>query len=126
MGQVGIRCDSRAVTEFVGFRIGDGVVVVPGALGARLAKSTIARSGRQAGLEQEVSMGTHAVVFADAGPNFSAYVPDLPGCVAVGITVEEVTAYVRNAIELYVAGSIEFGDEVPRPSSQVVVVEVAT
>jgi predicted RNase H-like HicB family nuclease len=58
-------------------------------------------------------MSTYAVVIEDAGPNHSAYVPDLPGCAAVGITVEEVTANDHDAIELYVAASIEFGDEVP-------------
>jgi len=71
-------------------------------------------------------MSTYAVVIEDAGSNFSAYVPDLPGCVAVGATVDEVTENIHDAIELYIAASIEFGEGVPRPSSRVVDVEVAS
>jgi len=71
-------------------------------------------------------MSTYAVVIEDAGPNYSAYVPDLPGCVSVGATIEEVTTNIHDAVELYIAALIEFGDEVPRPSSQVAVIEVAS
>lgn len=71
-------------------------------------------------------MSTYAVVIEDAGPNFSAYVPELPGCVSVGATVEEVTSNIHDAIEIYIAALIEFGEEVPRPSSQVVVVDVVS
>jgi len=70
-------------------------------------------------------MSTYAVIIEDAGPNFSAYVPDLPGCVSVGETVEEVTTNIHDAIELYIAALVEFGEEVPLPSSQVVLVDVA-
>jgi predicted RNase H-like HicB family nuclease len=71
-------------------------------------------------------MSTYAVVIENAGPNYSAYVPDLPGCVSVGSTVDEVTANIHEAIELYIAASIEFGDDVPAPSSQVVLVHVVS
>ena len=70
-------------------------------------------------------MSTYAVIIEDAGPNFSAYVPDLPGCVSVGETVEAVTTNIHDAIELYIAALVEFGEEVPPPSSQVVLVDVA-
>ena len=70
-------------------------------------------------------MSTYAVIIEDAGPNFSAYVPDLPGCVSVGETVEEVTTNFHDAIELYIAALVEFGEEVPPQSSQVVLVVVA-
>lgn len=69
-------------------------------------------------------MSTYAVIVEDAGPNYSAYVPDLPGCVSVGATVEEVTANIHDAIELYIAALVEFGEELPRPSSQVFLVDV--
>jgi predicted RNase H-like HicB family nuclease len=71
-------------------------------------------------------MSTYAVVIENAGPNYSAYVPDLPGCVSVGSTVEEVTANIHEAMELYIAASIEFGEDVPVPSSQVVLVDVVS
>jgi predicted RNase H-like HicB family nuclease len=71
-------------------------------------------------------MSTYAVIIEDAGPNYSAYVPDLPGCVSVGATVVEVTKNIHDAIELYIAALIEFGEEVPRPSSQVVLVDVVS
>jgi predicted RNase H-like HicB family nuclease len=71
-------------------------------------------------------MSTYAVIVEDAGPNYSAYVPDLPGCVAVGATVEEVTSSIHDAIEIYIAALIEFGEEVPHPSSQVFLVDVAS
>jgi predicted RNase H-like HicB family nuclease len=71
-------------------------------------------------------MSTYAVVIEDPGSNYSAYVPDLPGCVSVGATVEEVTTNIHDAIELYIAALVEFGEEVPRPSSQVVLVDVAS
>jgi predicted RNase H-like HicB family nuclease len=71
-------------------------------------------------------MSKYAVIIEDAGPNFSAYVPDLPGCVSVGSTVEEVTSNIHEAIELHIASMIEYGEDVPQPSSRVVLVEVAS
>jgi predicted RNase H-like HicB family nuclease len=71
-------------------------------------------------------MSKYAVIVEDAGLNFCAYVPDLPGCVSTGYTVEEVTANIHEAIELHIASMVEHGDEVPPPSSQVVLIEVAS
>jgi predicted RNase H-like HicB family nuclease len=53
----------------------------------------------------------------------SAYVPDLPGCVAAGETVEEVRGLIQGAIRLHLAGLQEDGEPVPEPSSQVEYVE---
>lgn len=66
-----------------------------------------------------------AIVIEKVEGNFSAYVPDLPGCVATGITVEETEAQTREAIEFNVAGLRDDGLSVPPPSSQVEYVEVA-
>ena len=46
----------------------------------------------------------YAIVIENAGPNFSAYVPDLPGCVATGATLEEVEREIREAIEFHLDG----------------------
>ncbi|NNF67270.1 MAG: type II toxin-antitoxin system HicB family antitoxin [Gammaproteobacteria bacterium] len=53
---------------------------------------------------------------SDAG--FGAYVPDLPGCVAVGDSRPEVIKLIREAIELHIEDMKERGDAVPPPSSQ--------
>jgi len=67
----------------------------------------------------------YAVVIENAGPNFSAYVPDLPGCVATGATLAETEAAIRAAIEFHLDGLREDGSPVPPPSSTVEYVEVA-
>ncbi len=66
----------------------------------------------------------YAVVIEKAGANFSAYVPDLPGCVSTGKTTAEVEANIRQAIEFHIQGLREDGEPVPPPSSQVEYVEV--
>lgn len=67
----------------------------------------------------------YAIVIEKAGPNFSAYVPDLPGCIATGATVEEVEREIREAIEFHIEGLREDGTPVPPPSSAVGYVEIA-
>ena len=46
----------------------------------------------------------YAIVIEKAGNNYSAYVPDLPGCVATGLTIDEVTQEIRDAIEFHLEG----------------------
>jgi len=70
-------------------------------------------------------MTEYAIVIEDAGSNLSAYVPDLPGCVATGAAVEEVTAHIREAIALHLESLREHGDEVPPSTSRVGSVQVA-
>ncbi len=60
-----------------------------------------------------------AVVVEKAARNYSAYVPDLPGCVATGDTIEEVEKEIRKAIELHIAGMREDGLPIPQPASKV-------
>jgi predicted RNase H-like HicB family nuclease len=67
----------------------------------------------------------YAVVIEKAQGNYSAYVPDLPGCIATGATVSEVEAGIREAIVFHVEGLREDGLSVPAPSSQVEYVEVS-
>jgi predicted RNase H-like HicB family nuclease len=67
----------------------------------------------------------YAIVIENAGANFSAYVPDLPGCVAVGESLAEVERQIREAIEFHLDGMREDGSPIPPPSSKVDYVEVA-
>jgi len=59
----------------------------------------------------------YAVVIEKAAENYSAYVPDLPGCVATGPTVESVEAHIREAIRFHIEGLEEDGLPVPAPTS---------
>ena len=67
----------------------------------------------------------YAIVIEKADSNYSAYVPDLPGCVATGDTTEEVETEIREAIEFHIEGMKEDGETIPVPSSSVEYVEVA-
>jgi predicted RNase H-like HicB family nuclease len=69
-------------------------------------------------------MKRYAVVVKRAGKNYSAYVPDLPGCVATGKTVEATERLLREAIEAHVAGLRADGEPVPEPFGVVDYVEV--
>jgi len=70
-------------------------------------------------------MTEYAVVIEDAGGNFSAYVPDLPGCVSTGATVEEVTSNIREAIALHIESLREHGEDVPPATSRASSVRIA-
>ncbi len=67
----------------------------------------------------------YAVVIEKAAKNYSAYVPDLPGCVATGATVQETEQLIREAIEFHLSGLRDDGVPIPQPSSQVDYVDVA-
>jgi predicted RNase H-like HicB family nuclease len=66
----------------------------------------------------------YAVVIEQAETNYSAYVPDLPGCVATGHSVAETEQAIREAIEFHIEGLREDGTDVPEPTSRVDYVEV--
>jgi predicted RNase H-like HicB family nuclease len=63
-------------------------------------------------------------VIEKAEGNYSGYVPDLPGCVATGATVEELEAEIREAIEFHLEGMREDGLQIPLPQSKVEYIEV--
>jgi predicted RNase H-like HicB family nuclease len=67
----------------------------------------------------------YAVVIENAGGNFSAYVPDLPGCIATGATLADAENAIREAISLHIDGLREDGVPIPPPSSRVEYIEVA-
>lgn len=69
-------------------------------------------------------MKKYAVVIEEAEGNYSAYVPDLPGCVAVGDTVDEVEEMIREAIAFHLEGMQLNGENIPQPSSLCQYVEI--
>jgi len=64
------------------------------------------------------------VVIEKAENNYSAYVPDLPGCVATGGTLEETRRHMREAIEFHLEGMREDGEPIPPPTTVAEVVDV--
>jgi predicted RNase H-like HicB family nuclease len=66
----------------------------------------------------------YAIVIEHAESNLSAYVPDLPGCISTGRTVEEVIRNMREAIALHLEGIREDGLPIPQPNSSVDYIEV--
>ena len=59
----------------------------------------------------------YAVVIEKASGNYSAYVPDLPGCVATGESVQDVEREIRDAVRFHIDGLREDGLPVPEPTS---------
>jgi predicted RNase H-like HicB family nuclease len=71
-------------------------------------------------------MMRYAIVVEKAETNYGAYVPDLPGCIATGATIEETEVRLREAIELHLEGMREDGLPIPEPSSIVDYLETST
>ena len=67
----------------------------------------------------------YAIVIEQAEGNYSAFVPDLPGCVATGNTLPEIEQKIREAIAFHLDGLREDGLEIPKALSTVEYVEVA-
>jgi len=65
----------------------------------------------------------YLVVVEKVGNNFSAYLPDLPGCVATGATSEDVQQNIREAVAMHIEGLREDGLPVPEPQTQAEFVE---
>jgi predicted RNase H-like HicB family nuclease len=64
-------------------------------------------------------MKEYTVVYEWTGNNYSAYVPDLPGCIAFGDTKEETQHLIKEAMELYLDALQEDGKPIPKPSTTV-------
>ena len=60
----------------------------------------------------------YVIVFESTGNGYSAYVPDLPGCISVGDTKEEVERHIQEAILLHLEGMKEDGVEIPKPTTE--------
>jgi predicted RNase H-like HicB family nuclease len=68
-------------------------------------------------------MSQYLVVIDDAGPNFSAHAPDVPGCVATGQTVDETVANMREALIFHLEGLRAEGLRIPMPSARAAIVD---
>jgi predicted RNase H-like HicB family nuclease len=66
----------------------------------------------------------YLVIFEERGHSVGAYVPDLPGCVAVGGSRAEAKQLIREAIELHIDSLRENGESVPRPHSSLELIAV--
>ena len=66
------------------------------------------------------------IVVERASSNYSAYSPDLPGCVATGSTPEDTRARMHEAIDMHIKGLLEDHLPIPEPSATAAYVEVAT
>lgn len=60
----------------------------------------------------------YAVIYEKGPTSVGAYVPDLPGCVAVGDTIEQVERLIREAVQMHLAGMVEDGELIPEPITQ--------
>ena len=69
-------------------------------------------------------MRKYAVIFEQAKNNWAAYVPDLPGCITTGKTLEETESNIREAIEGHLRTLSEFGEPVPQPTSLAKEIEI--
>jgi predicted RNase H-like HicB family nuclease len=67
----------------------------------------------------------YAIVIEDAGGNYSAYVPDLWGCIATGYTLAATEQAIREAIEFHLDGLRKDGTPIPPPSNHIEYVEAA-
>ena len=67
----------------------------------------------------------YTIIIEKAANNYSAYAPDLPGCIATGPTVEETKHNMEEAIAFHLRGMREDGEPIPVPISTAVVIEVA-
>lgn len=65
----------------------------------------------------------YAVIIEKGTKSYGAYVPDLPGCVAVGETIEEVKILIQEAIKFHLEGMVEDGKTIPQPASVIEYVE---
>ena len=67
------------------------------------------------------------LILVEGGPpsNYSAWSPDVPGCVATGETIDECVGRMRDALDGHLAVALEHGEPIPEPSGPGVYVERA-
>jgi len=68
----------------------------------------------------------YLVIYEKSSNGYSAYAPDLPGCVAAGFTLDETAELMRGAVAMHLKAMREDGDPIPEPSSEAGLIEVPT
>ena len=71
-------------------------------------------------------MTEFTIVIEDAGTNYAAYAPDVPGCIATGASIDEVTTTLREAIAEHINILRDMGEEIPIPHSRASVIQIAS
>jgi predicted RNase H-like HicB family nuclease len=71
-------------------------------------------------------MTEFTIVIEDAGTNYAAYAPDVPGCIATGASIDEVTSTLREAIAEHISILRDMGEEIPVPHSSASVIQIAS
>ncbi len=71
-------------------------------------------------------MTEYTIIIEDAGTNFAADAPDVPGCVAAVDTIEKVTALLQGAIEQHIEILREMGEDAPLPASRAGIIQLAS
>jgi len=67
----------------------------------------------------------YPVIIEKASGNYSAYSPDLPGCIATGSTIKETLLQMRKAIKFHIKGLESEGISIPKPSAKIKYVEIS-
>jgi predicted RNase H-like HicB family nuclease len=75
--------------------------------------------------ERRKDMRRFLIIIEKGSHNYSAYVPDLPGCIATGKTVEEVKANMREAIKMHLEGMMEYQESIPPSQTMAEYVDIA-
>ena len=70
-------------------------------------------------------MFKYPVIIEKANGNYSAYCPDLPGCVATGLSIKETVERIKEAIQFHIKGMRKEGLPIPEPSAKITYIEVA-
>jgi predicted RNase H-like HicB family nuclease len=68
----------------------------------------------------------YTIIIEDAGSNFAAYAPDVPGCVAAADTIEETRQLMEEALALHLEMLRDMGEPIPAPHVRAAVVQVAS
>jgi len=102
-----------------------GTVTLAGNSGVEVPKGTLNAILKQSGLKNCDMNMRYAVIIEKGEASYGAYVPDLPGCVAAGITKDEVINLIHEAIEFHIEGLKNNGESIPEPSSSIEFIEVA-
>ena len=94
--------------------------------GQRRTIGIAARDREASRFGRQDAMTTYTIIIEDAGANLAAYVPDLPGCIGVADSVDELTVLMREAIEFHIEGLRLSGEEVPAPSTTAAAISIST